>query len=222
VGGGTEVRPRIFPGATIERVTVPRHLELARRALRGYVPLTIEDGVERRRAAVMLLVHPLAGTDEILFQVRTQRVRFHKGEISLPGGGIDPGDTSPLHAALRETDEEIGVHPGHIEVLGALDQIATRSSNYLVTPFVGVVTAETPYPFALANREVAELLAIPIDHLRSDAAVRWSVSDLEGGTAEREFFFGEHRIWGATARILGGDEQIEVAAEAAGMAETAR
>ena len=204
--------------ATIDRVTAPTHLELARRALRGYAPLTIDDGVERRHAAVMLLVHPLAGSDEILFQVRTQRVRFHKGEISFPGGGIDPGDPSALAAALRETHEEVGVDPAHIEVLGALDQIATRSSNYLVTPFVGVVTAETPYPFALANREVAELLAIPIEHLRSDAAVRWSVSDLDGGTAEREFFFGEHRIWGATARLLGGYFDLLSAAETAAAA----
>jgi 8-oxo-dGTP pyrophosphatase MutT (NUDIX family) len=143
-------------------------------------------------------------------------VRFHKGEISLPGGGIDPGDASPLQAALRETHEEIGVHPAHIEVLGALDQIATRSSNYLVTPFVGIVTAATPYPFALADREVAELLAIPLDHLRSEGAVRWSLSDFEGErAAEREFFFGEHRIWGATARILGNFFDLLGAAEAA-------
>ncbi len=192
------------------------HLELARLALRGHTPATIDDGLERRHAAVMLLVHPLVGGDEILFQVRTQRVRFHKGEISLPGGAIDAGDASPLAAALRETHEEIGVHPAHIEVLGALDQIATRSSNYLVSPFVGVVTAATPYPFALANREVAELLAIPVAHLRSEGAVRWSVSDLDGERgAEREFFFGEHRIWGATARILGGYFDLLSAAEAA-------
>lgn len=181
------------------------HIEIARLALRWYTPTTIEDGVERRNAAVMLLVHPLAEGDEILFQVRTNRVRFHKGEISLPGGAIDAGDASPLHAALRETHEEIGVEPAHIEVLGALDQIATRSSNYLITPFVGVVTAQTPYPFALANREVAELLAVPVNHLRSEGAVKWTVSELDGeGEAMREFYFGEHRIWGATARILGG------------------
>ena len=191
------------------------HLEIARLALRGYAPSTIEDGVVRRNAAVMLLVHPLAAGDEVLFQVRTNRVRFHKGEISLPGGAIDAGDTSPLDAALRETHEEIGVHPAHIEVLGALDQIATRSSNYLITPFVGVVTAETPYPFALANREVAELLAVPVDHLRSEGAVKWTVSDLDGESdAQREFYFGEHRIWGATARILGGYFDLLSALEA--------
>jgi 8-oxo-dGTP pyrophosphatase MutT (NUDIX family) len=162
----------------------------------------------------MLLVHPLASGDEILFQVRTNRVRFHKGEISLPGGAIDPGDASPLHAALRETHEEVGVQPAHIEVLGSLDQIATRSSNYLITPFVGVITAETPYPFALANREVAELLTVPIEHLRSEGAVKWTVSDLDGERdAQREFFVGEHRIWGATARILGGYFDLLAAAE---------
>lgn len=181
------------------------HVERARRALAGYTPQPLDDGVARRNAAVLLLLHPLEGGAEILFQVRTSRVRFHKGEISLPGGAIDADDASPRHAALRETHEEIGVHPAHIEVLGALDQIATRSSNYLISPFVGVIAAETPYPFALANREVAELLNVPVAHLLSESAVRWSVADLDGErTAEREYFYGEHRIWGATARILGG------------------
>jgi 8-oxo-dGTP pyrophosphatase MutT (NUDIX family) len=193
----------------------PSHLDTARLALRDYAPATIEDGVTRRNAAVMLLLHPLAGGDEILFQVRTSRVRFHKGEISLPGGAIDAGDASPLAAALRETHEEIGVHPGHIEVIGALDQIATRSSNYLISPFVGVVKAETPYPFQLANREVAELLAVPVHHLRSETNVKWTVSEFEGEhEAVREFYFGEHRIWGATARILGGYFDLLSALEA--------
>jgi len=165
----------------------------------------LDDGLPRRRAAVMLLLHPIEGGAEILFQVRTNRVRFHKGEISLPGVGIDAEDASERHAALRETHEEIGVHPSHIEVLGGLDQIATRSSNYLITPFVGVITSETPYPFALANREVAELLAVPVAALLDERAVQWGVTERDGEMVpDREFFYGEHRIWGATARILGG------------------
>jgi 8-oxo-dGTP pyrophosphatase MutT (NUDIX family) len=183
---------------------IERHVELARRALATYSPRTLDDDVARRTAAVMLLLHPLEGGAEILFQVRTNRVRFHKGEISLPGGAIDREDASPRHAALRETHEEIGVHPAHIEVLGGLDQIATRSSNYLITPFVGVITGETPYPFAIANREVAELLTVPVASLLDERAVRWGVVDLDGErSAEREYHYGEHRIWGATARILG-------------------
>jgi 8-oxo-dGTP pyrophosphatase MutT (NUDIX family) len=197
-------------------VTAPSsHLDLARLALRDHAPSTIDDGLERRTAAVMLLVHPLAEGDEIVFQVRTNRVRFHKGEISLPGGAVDPGDASPLHAALRETHEEVGVHPAHVEVLGALDQIATRSSNCLITPFVGVITTDTPYEFTLANREVAELLVVPVGHLRSEQAMRWVVRDLDGErSAEREYFYGEHRIWGATARIIGGYFDLLAAAEA--------
>ncbi len=180
------------------------HIARARRALATHTPRLLDDDLPRRNAAVLLLLHPLEGGSEILFQVRTNRVRFHKGEISLPGGAIDLEDESPRHAALRETHEEIGVHPAHIEVLGGLDQIATRSSNYLITPFVGVITATTPYPFALANREVAELLTIPVEALLSEEAVRWGVADRDGEpVAEREFFYGEHRIWGATARILG-------------------
>jgi 8-oxo-dGTP pyrophosphatase MutT (NUDIX family) len=183
--------------------SIDGHIEAARRALVTHAPRALDDGLPRRQAAVLLLLHPLERGAEILFQVRTNRVRFHKGEISLPGGGIDADDASALHAALRETHEEIGVHPGHVEVLGSLDQIATRSSNYLITPFVGVISAPTPYEFALANREVAELLTVPVASLLDERAVRWAVTDVDGERgAEREYHYGEHRIWGATARIL--------------------
>ncbi len=180
------------------------HVGHARRALATYAPRLLGDDLPRRRAAVLLLLHPLEGGAEILFQVRTNRVRFHKGEISLPGGAIDLEDASERDAALRETHEEIG----------GLDQIATRSSNYLITPFVGVITAPTPYPFALANREVAELLAVPVAALLDERAVRWGVTERDGEMVpDREYFYGEHRIWGATARILGGYFDLLATAE---------
>lgn len=181
---------------------------LARHEARGL------NGSGLREAAVLLLLYESAGVDHVLFQVRTQRVRFHKGEISLPGGGIDATDRGPLEAALRETREEIGVAPEHIEVLGRLDGLATRS-GFAVTPFVGAMTLGAPYPFALADREVAELLTVPLPHLRSEEAVRWVLRELDGErAAEREFHYGEHRIWGVTARILGNFFDVLTAAEA--------
>jgi 8-oxo-dGTP pyrophosphatase MutT (NUDIX family) len=186
------------------------HRSASRDVLARYEPARIDDGVSRRPASVLLLLHDDGVEEHVLFQVRTSRVRYHKGEISLPGGGMDPDDESPLAAALRETVEEIGVRPEHIEVHGQLDQQVTRS-GFHVTPFVGEITEVGPYPFTLANREVAELLAIPLAHLRSDEALRWVLranpDEPPSGAEvfpEREFYFGEHRIWGLTARILGG------------------
>lgn len=190
-----------------------RHL--TRRALASYEPSTLEETATGRPAAVLLLLYEQEDVEHVLFQVRTQRVRHHKGEISLPGGGIDPGDATPRDAALRETHEEIGVAPDHIEVLGGLDHIATRS-GYAVTPFVGALTAPAPYPFVLAGREVDELLAVPLPHLRSDGAVEWVEREIEDERwLERQYWHGEHRIWGVTARILSNYLDVLAAAEVA-------
>ena len=193
--------------------------DLTRRTLANYRPLTLEALETKRPAAVMLLLHEQAGIEHVLFQVRTQRVRFHKGEISLPGGGVDPEDATHLDAALRETHEELGVVPHHIEVLGRLDDLHTRS-GFAVTPFVGAITEPGPYPFALANREVAELLTVPLPHLRSDAALEWVERDLEGERwHERQYWYGEHRIWGVTARILSNYFDVLATGEASAIGE---
>lgn len=175
----------------------------SRRMLAGREPQRV-DGGGRRAAAVMLLLYERAGREHILFQQRTEQVLHHKGEISLPGGARDPEDGSLLEAALRETEEEIGVARDDIEVFGPLDEIATRGSNFAVAPYVGAITAAGDYPFRMARREVKELLVVPLDALRDDSLVEWTVRE-EGGdaVAEREFIYGEHRIWGATARIVG-------------------
>ncbi|MDP6606223.1 MAG: CoA pyrophosphatase [Dehalococcoidia bacterium] len=181
----------------------------SRRMLAGLEPQRFDGGDqgdhgERRAAAVMLLLYEQDGREHILFQQRTDEVEHHKGEISLPGGRRDHGDGSLIETALRETDEEIGVVRDHIEVFGSLDEIATRSSNYVIAPFAGAITAGGDYPFRMARREVKELLVVPLDTLRGEANVQWVVRE-EGGdaAAEREFMYGEHCIWGATARIVG-------------------
>ena len=176
---------------------------ISRRLLAARRPLTVDDRT-RTPAAVLLLLHDDGGAEHVLCQLRTHTVQHHKGEISLPGGRRDADDPSLLHTALRETQEEIGVAPEDIEVFGQLDDVPTRASNYVITPFVGAITAAGPYEFRTARREVAELLRVPLDHLRDDAAVRWSVLEVDGDrSAEREFHYGEQRIWGATARVLG-------------------
>ncbi len=167
----------------------------------------------RSPAAVLLLLYERDGEEHVLLQVRTQLVLHHRGEISLPGGARDARDDSLMATALRETEEEIGVSPSHVEVFGRLDDVATISSNYLIAPFVGAITRPGRYPFRTAGREVHELLEVPLAQLRSERAVSWSVRELDGEpAAERSFRYGEHLIWGATARMVG--QYVDLLAEA--------
>jgi 8-oxo-dGTP pyrophosphatase MutT (NUDIX family) len=175
----------------------------ARQALAALQPreLPLEG---RRPAGVLLLLHHLAGEDHIVFQQRTDRVRHHKGEISFPGGARDPEDADLLETALRETHEEIGVSPDLVEIYGQLDDTDTYGSNYLIRPFVGAVSPEEQLTFVEAEREVRELLHVPVEHLLSETARTWKVAERDGSTETTPAYsFQEHVIWGATARMLG-------------------
>ena len=166
--------------------------------LHGHEPLLLPlEG--RMPAAVLLLLYEVRGEEHVLFQVRTQRVEHHKGEISLPGGGRDPGDESLLRTALRETHEEIGVAPEHIEIFGRLDDTPTIS-NFLMAPFVGAITEPGPYPFRHAPREVETLLEVPLGALVSGELREWT--QRPGGVLMPAFRHHEHFIFGATARVI--------------------
>lgn len=177
--------------------------DLARQVLADYQPreLSIED---RRPAGVLVLLHHIEGADHIVFQQRTHGVRHHKGEISFPGGARDPEDATLLDTALRETHEEIGVHPDLVEVYGQLDDTATFGSNYLIRPFVGAAPAATALTFVEAEREVRELLHVPVEHLLSEEARTWKVAERDGvAETSPAYAFEDNVIWGATARMLG-------------------
>jgi 8-oxo-dGTP pyrophosphatase MutT (NUDIX family) len=177
-------------------------IEVIRERLASYAPQYIDDEPDLPRAAVLLPLYDTGGEPHILFTVRSELVEHHKGQISFPGGAHDPGDRDLAHTAVRETFEEIGVAMDHVELLGQLDEMITVS-NFLVRPFVGRITQPGPYPFAHSEVEVAEILEVPLAHLRDDANVESEEREYRG----REFTaysyrFGRHVIWGATARIL--------------------
>lgn len=172
-----------------------------RRAVQAHTaqPMAL-DG--RRDSAVMLLLHEMGGVEHVLLQVRTTSVLHHRGEISFPGGRRDPSDASLLHTALRETHEEIGVPAHLVEVFGALDDTETRVSNYRIRPFVGAVAAGFD-AFVSAEREVTDLLYVPLPHLLEPANQVWKAVEQDGALAATAAYeFGEHVIWGATARVL--------------------
>ena len=104
--------------------------------------------------------------------------------------------------ALRETWEEIGVAQDHVEVLGQLDEMVTVS-DFLVRPFVGLITEPGPYPFVHSEHEVAEIIEVPLRHLRDGANVVAEPRTYQGrATMAYTYRYGDHVIWGATARIL--------------------
>ncbi len=150
-------------------------------------------------AAVLLLLYERDGQEHLLFQVRSMEVEHHKGEISLPGGARDPRDDSLLTTALRETHEEIGVPPEHIEVFGRIDDFTTRT-NFVMAPYVGAITAPGVYPFRTSVIEVAKLLEVPVSYLLSPVS-RQETIDASGRRAWSYRFEG-HLIFGATARVL--------------------
>lgn len=157
-------------------------------------------GVSLKESAVLVPLYLRGGVPRVLFTKRPLTLRTHAGQISFPGGTRDPEDLTPLHTALRETQEELGVQPDSIEVLGMLDEIPTIT-QFRIVPFVGVLPSEprlTPNP-----EEIAELIEAPLGALLEPSihrVERWEVS-----SQEREVYFydyGPHVIWGATARIL--------------------
>ncbi len=131
---------------------------------------------------------------------RTEHLAYHPGQISFPGGHMEPGDAQPEDTALRETEEEIGLDRRHVEVIGRLNQYVTRT-GFDVTPVVAVI--EPPFALALDPHEVAEAFEVPLDFLLDPANHQRHTRRYEGG--ERHFYampYGAYFIWGATAGML--------------------
>ena len=151
-------------------------------------------------AGVLVPVFVKAGELHLLFTQRTLTVRDHRGQVSFPGGVRDPGDPDLLATALRETEEEIGLDPGAVEVLGGLKPVATIT-GYAITAFVGLIPH--PYEFRPNPREVERLLWLPLEGFIPPE--RWSSGTyhFQGRTTRVCCWrLNQEVVWGATARIL--------------------
>jgi 8-oxo-dGTP pyrophosphatase MutT (NUDIX family) len=154
-------------------------------------------------AAVLLLLYEKADEPYVVLTRRTEHVEHHKGETSFPGGAFDRDDGDLLTTALRETEEEIGVRPEDVEVLGQLDDIVTIT-GFLVSPFVGVLGTSS-YPFAVNAHEVAEVVEVPLRHLMDERNLEQSAQRFgDRWWPILSYRYGDYRIWGATARIFKG------------------
>jgi 8-oxo-dGTP pyrophosphatase MutT (NUDIX family) len=154
-----------------------------------------------RDAAVILLFYQTDGEWRLPLTLRPETMLAHAGQISLPGGEVESGETSQT-AALRELDEELGVSAASVSILGSLSPLYVFVSNFLVTPWVAV--AAGPITFQPNPGEVAEVLEASVAHLADPT--QHGVSQYRRGELEfsaPHFTWGDHRIWGATGMILG-------------------
>lgn len=153
------------------------------------------------RAAVLVAIYDWPARPGLIFTERRHDMRRHPGQISFPGGRIEPGE-DPVAAALREADEEIGLDPASVEVIGSLRPVGTFVSDYEVHPVVGLIDAGSPARLVPNPGEVAAVLALGLDELRAGHGVERVAP--QGIPFETPVYrVGIHMIWGATARILG-------------------
>ncbi len=159
-----------------------------------------EPPANARPAGVLILLYP--NHDEWYFALmkRVEDGLIHSGQISLPGGSQEAGE-SIRETALREACEELGAACAEVDVLGQLSTLYIQPSNFLVTPTVGVVDHRPD--FRLEAREVRELIEVPLSMLFDPSVIKREPWMLRDGQVEVPFFqIGAHKVWGATAMIL--------------------
>jgi 8-oxo-dGTP pyrophosphatase MutT (NUDIX family) len=153
-----------------------------------------------RRAAVLVPLVERDGGLSVLLTLRTAHLSNHAGQVAFPGGRIEDSDADPLAAALRETEEEIGLSREHVEPIGQLDPYVTRT-GFMVTPIVALV--HPPFSLALDAHEVADAFEVPLDFLLDPVNRQKHFNDFQGSRRYYYVFpYPDRHIWGATAGML--------------------
>lgn len=162
-------------------------------------------GTTRQAAALVLLYPDDAGEARVLLTERARGDLRHSGEVSFPGGAVDPGDVSLEAAALREAREEVGLDAAaaRVEVIGRLGVVEIRVSGFRLHPVLAVAE-RAPGGLVADAREVAAILEVPIRHFLPTAPIVMIEADRDGRQLRYGAFpWRKYRIWGATGRVLG-------------------
>ena len=152
------------------------------------------------RAAALVPLHLKDGEPHVLLTRRPGHMRRHAGQLAVPGGRIEPGE-APLDAALRETEEEIGLPRARADVMGPLSETLVLQTAFRLTPWVASVPY--PYPYVAAPGEVEEILHVPLAGLLAPGIHRVEPREAYGMKLDVHYFdIGRDVLWGATARIV--------------------
>lgn len=155
-----------------------------------------------RKAAVMMLFYPKNEVTHLVLIARNSYPGVHSSQIAFPGGKVEEIDFDLKQTALRETHEEIGIHPNDIHVIRDFSSIYIPPSNFLVYPFLGISQVELT--FTLQEEEVAGIIELPLSTLLDDSII--SNKNLETSYSKLievpVFQIEEHSVWGATAMML--------------------
>lgn len=158
--------------------------------------------LDRRKIAAAVIVPLVERPDgfSVLLTKRTDHLHDHAGQVSFPGGRVDPGDKDHQDAALRELEEEVGLPRKHVTLIGRLDTYLTRT-GFDITPVVGLI--KPPFPVTPDSFEVAEVFEVPLNYfLKPENRQRHSL-EFEG---QNRYFYAypyeDYFIWGATAGML--------------------
>jgi len=158
------------------------------------------DDPDAIQCGVLVPVLPVDGGYGLVYTLRSEHLPSHKGQVSFPGGKRSDDDDDVLATALRETKEEVGIEPGDVEVLGRLDAVHTMATEFIITPFVGLLPRESR--FMLDPGEVSELFTVTFDDLMDPAHHGTDTKSWRGSEFEvAAITAGPHNIWGATHQI---------------------
>jgi 8-oxo-dGTP pyrophosphatase MutT (NUDIX family) len=183
-------------------------LDEVRRAVTGHedLPSIGDEVTEGPNSAVLAAVWEEDGEARVLLTRRTAWLRSHSGQVAFPGGRVEPGETL-VDAALREAQEEVGLDPSAVEVVGRLSRMHTISSGAGIYPFVAVLPGGRPELEANPD-EVDRVFDVAIGELMADGVFHeeiWGIPSQEGLGTERPIYFFDlagETVWGATARML--------------------
>jgi 8-oxo-dGTP pyrophosphatase MutT (NUDIX family) len=155
-----------------------------------------------RKAAVMMLIYPKNNKSHLALIVRNTYPGVHSAQIGFPGGKVELEDSTLTHTALRETHEEIGIHPDKIEVIKNFTTVFIPPSNFVVAPFLGISYSELE--FIEQKEEVAGIIEFPLlDFLNEKTIVKKIMNTSYGNNIEVPTFkINDHYVWGATAMMM--------------------
>ena len=157
------------------------------------------DAPQHRRACVLIPVIRDAGSWSILFTQRAENLAAHSGQISFPGGSVEDGETLE-QAAIREAEEEVGIPPQSVELIGRLDDVITHS-GFLVAPFVGII--HEPVEYVMQESEVVEIFEVQIEALLEIGNPEVRYVPFRAKEYPAYFYhYGRYEIWGLTGRML--------------------